>query len=390
MLALTRVRVLLAAFFASASASSLHSPAVYNNCTGNGPSPPTSADSTPFYAPQIRVNPLEVMNNGTGWEEWLVWAHTPLPDGTELLYSYKFVLGDPTSANISHYAFIGSAYFPNGTEYREIVHEEFKYAKYDNGGFKLSVGESSLTWDPEHEYWNASINANGLIIETYTEDVKPQVPYVPNYKGVPGLISEDFYSRIEVPRGHASGHIAFPWGEKYDVQAIGNIKHTWSNKIMADTISAYVRGSTYLPSLPSLPVTTVSWYQAWDTNGKEVQSMQFSLQPDGPEVTQDFRLQLTDVPDILTIVTSPKPEIVPPPFDYSELTLPFCGPGADFGDNKHQMTWKVWNNYKLTDFVDFAGGITTYRHVNMTGTIWYNGSAIDVAGGIGIVEVYHR
>jgi len=70
-----------------------------------------------------------------------------------------------------------------------------------------------------------------------------------------------------VPRGHSDGYMVFPWGLNYTVQSVGSLKHTWSDKVMADTLSAYVRGSTFLPNLPPLPVATVSWYQAWDPSG---------------------------------------------------------------------------------------------------------------------------
>jgi len=62
--------------------------------------------------------------------------------------------------------------------------------------------------------------------------------------------------------------MSFPWGLKYPVQSVGTIKHTWSYKIMADTLSALVRGSTFLPGTPTIPTATVSWFQAWDDAGK--------------------------------------------------------------------------------------------------------------------------
>jgi len=34
---------------------------------------------------------------------------------------------------------------------------------------------------------------------------------------------------------------------------------------MTDTISAHVRGSTFLPSIPLFPLVAVSWYPAWDS-----------------------------------------------------------------------------------------------------------------------------
>jgi len=59
----------------------------------------------------------------------------------------------------------------------------------------------------------------------------------------------------------------FPWGLNVTIGSVGTIKHSWSHKVLSDTISAYVRGSTFLPAVPPLPVTTVNWYQAWDCSG---------------------------------------------------------------------------------------------------------------------------
>ena len=37
---------------------------------------------------------------------------------------------------------------------------------------------------------------------------------------------------------------------------------------MADAISAYVRGTTFLPNTPPEPIVTYTWFQAWDNAGK--------------------------------------------------------------------------------------------------------------------------
>lgn len=39
---------------------------------------------------------------------------------------------------------------------------------------------------------------------------------------------------------------------------------------MADSISAFVRGSVFLPNLPPIPIGTLNWFQAWDNSGKGV------------------------------------------------------------------------------------------------------------------------
>lgn len=60
----------------------------------------------------------------------------------------------------------------------------------------------------------------------------------------------------------------FPWGLNVTIQSVGTLKHSWSNKVIADTVSSYIRGSTFLPSIPPLPIATVNWYQVWDNSGK--------------------------------------------------------------------------------------------------------------------------
>ena len=174
MLTFLRLSLFLAAFSAlvsSATVSSLTVPTVYNNCSGKDPNPlPTTLESAATYGPQVRVNPLKVGKNGTGWEEWLYAAHDLLPDGSELIYGYKWVLGDPTSANITHYAFIAWAYFPNGTYYREIIHgDTWEYEEKADGGFSFSLEGNSLTYDAANAFWNVSMNANGYIINSWTE-----------------------------------------------------------------------------------------------------------------------------------------------------------------------------------------------------------------------------
>jgi len=170
---LVYLHLLLAAFstlVSSQTTPSFTTPAVYNNCSGNYPlTLPSGAASTPFFKPQIRVNPLEINNNGTGWEEWLFLAHNRLADGSELIYSYKWALGDPTSANVSHHTFTAWAHFPDGTFHHQAVHDVFKYEENADGGFTYSIANNHLTWDPTHGFWNTSVNAGGWIIETHTE-----------------------------------------------------------------------------------------------------------------------------------------------------------------------------------------------------------------------------
>ena len=119
--------------------------------------------------------------------------------------------------------------------------------------------------------------------------------------------------------------------------------------------------------------------------------MQFLIAPDGaPPDGQLFRVQITDAPKVLSVVTTPKPTSLPLSYDSTELTLPMCGTGADFDHTDQKMVWKTANMFNVFTFVDLAGGTTLYQHVNMTGVVWFDGVATEIAGGIGVVEVYHR
>jgi hypothetical protein len=129
---------------------------------------------------------------------------------------------------VSHHTFAAWAYFPNGTFYRQIVHDEFTYEEYEDGGFACSIADNHLSWDPAEGIWTTSINA-------IPSSVEPNIPFAPDYDSVPGQISKDFFSRIDVPRGHSDGYLTFPWGLNITIQSVGTLKHTWSNKIMADT-----------------------------------------------------------------------------------------------------------------------------------------------------------
>ena len=71
--------------------------------------------------------------------------------------------------------------------------------------------------------------------------------------------------------------MVFPWGLNVTLQSVGTLKHSWSHKVISDTISAYVRGSTFLPAVPPLPVATVNWFQAWDCSGKGLSLSRFEV-----------------------------------------------------------------------------------------------------------------
>ena len=118
--------------------------------------------------------------------------------------------------------------------------------------------------------------------------------------------------------------------------------------------------------------------------------MQFLVQPDNSPEGQVFRLQVTDVPEILSIATTPKPAPLSLTLTNTELAVPMCGSGVDFEKTDQKMTWKATAFRNLFNLVDRSGGVTSYQEVNMTGSVWFNGAPVEIVGGIGVVEVYRR
>jgi len=164
--------LLLSAFTALVSAKPISSPGkntVYNNCSGDYTHSVPNDVGTGYYAAQVHVKPEDVFKNGTGWEEWLFMAHNPLPDGSEVIYGYKWVWGDPTSGNFSHKAFIGFAYFSNGTYFRQIDRGTSDYQEHPDGGFTVSVVDNHISWDPKQAQWHISVNSGGFVVDEYIE-----------------------------------------------------------------------------------------------------------------------------------------------------------------------------------------------------------------------------
>ena len=201
--------------------------------------------------------------------------------------------------------------------------------------------------------------------------------------------------------------MTFPWGLDVTVQSVGSLKHTWSNKFMADTLSAYTRGSTFTVEDTPSPITTVTWYQAWDTSGNgsfvfsltithilngyaEINSMHFLLQLDYSSDGEVCRLQITEAPEILSIVTTPKPASIHLSYTCTGLALPMCGSGICSKHTHQRMIRKASNLYTMFTLVDVAGGVMLYQLVNVTVIIWFDGTPKDVSGGSGVVDVYHR
>jgi len=280
---------------------------------------------------------------------------------------------------------------------------------------------NGFTWDHVQGSWRISVNVEGFIIETRrsvsnplpfslffprdlpARSVEPGLPFASNHRSVSGQVADGLFSRMDIPRAHMTGYMVLPSGHNITLdRGIGTLKHTWSHRPMADRLSAYVRGTGFI----SDPPATVNWYQAWDLPGNgmydlslpwhvfstrvaEIDSMQL-LQPGGPPGSQVSRIQITDDPEILNIVTTPTPTSLPLSHNNTEITLPMCGPGADFENTDRKMTWKVTGDRDLFEFVDSAGGVTLCGMGHSTTVLWVNGTSQESSNGRGFIEVYRR
>ena len=86
----------------------------------------------------------------------------------------------------------------------------------------------------------------------------------------------------------------------------------------------------------------------------------------------NFRPQIADGPEILSVVMTPKPVSLPLSYSGTELTLPMYGSGLDLEHNRQQITWMTGNLYAEFNLVNFAGGVTLYRKVIVTGTVRFD------------------
>ena len=115
--------------------------------------------------------------------------------------------------------------FPNYVFYRWVVHDVFKYEKHTDGGFTYSIADDHLIWGPAYGLWNASVNRGAGSSKPIPQDepatrfpvwdspktipcsYEPDIPFAPDYKSVPGLISDGIFRRIDIPRSHTNGYV---------------------------------------------------------------------------------------------------------------------------------------------------------------------------------------
>jgi hypothetical protein len=121
----------------------------------------------------------------------------------------------------------------------------------------------------------------------------------------------------------------------------------------------------------------------------EIDSMQSLIQPHGSPDGQGLRLQITDAPQVFSIVTTPTPASLPLSCNSTALALPLCGSEVDF-EKTDEMSWKATNAFNLFNFADSAGGVKLCQRASMSAVVWVNGTLREVGGGIGVVEVHHR
>jgi hypothetical protein len=121
--------------------------------------------------------------------------------------------------------------------------------------------------------WKGSVDAEVSIVEARTEkrvfspcafllrcspetvscSVKPSVLFAPCYNSISGDLS-----RVGgVSHGHSDGYMPFSWGLDIAVQSVETLKRMRSDKVVANTFSVDVCGSTFPPDTPLPPSTAI-------------------------------------------------------------------------------------------------------------------------------------
>ena len=254
----------------------LHVPPVINNCSGTTrPHLPNQIAAAPGYAPQLP-------SQGAGFEEWVIVVEGSVDDENPLIFA-RWGRGDTAApdSNLENGIFAFFTNFDNGTTWMYFINGTLEYT--DVGGVKTwALEDNKLTFDGTTGSWSYSISYPGFSFNAqidmcarfqisisgypaYSHTVHhssppPGTPFTPVLNGQPGLLSDQLYTRVEIPRGDISGNVTFPWGLTYNgLLGTASLKHVWSTGPMQDSVDSYVRGVTYLPETPS--IQSVNWYQ---------------------------------------------------------------------------------------------------------------------------------
>ncbi|KIL00194.1 hypothetical protein PAXRUDRAFT_315241 [Paxillus rubicundulus Ve08.2h10] len=149
------------------------------NCTGHIPfsnvTVPNAADTLPQIIPSSRY----------GWEQWTLFMHGTFPA------ILRWTQGDPSSSTSG---------FTKG---------ELSYT-IDKNLNRIAVGENSLTWDPNAEWYNATVKVNGysMQLDTFSATLDSFHPNVAFYNGM--LDYAGWYGSVPLIRGHVVGSLDTP------------------------------------------------------------------------------------------------------------------------------------------------------------------------------------
>jgi len=293
----------------------------------------------------------------------------------------KWTRGDPaskTSNPLGLATFSLFNNFANGTTYSLSVQDKFVYTESNNVK-NMSIGGNYILWDGNYGVWNISIIADGFTFATTSVITEPYYPFVPRYEDKRALLVDGYHTSIDVPRGHMNGALRFPWGLEWIVMDVSTVKHSYAEKPIQKLLSSYTRGSTWLGNVP--PVSTVNWYHAESSTGKDVDAVFFAKQTvfnpilgvEGSPL--DLRYLMTDNHGLLNLTTA-------------SLNTSIVLPGCETQGNLPL----IWDTYPIVlrgTVEDSAGGVTQYLAINVSATLWFNNTSTYVLGGLGFIEVYN-
>ncbi|KAF8837856.1 hypothetical protein BDN67DRAFT_972409 [Paxillus ammoniavirescens] len=337
------------------------------NCTGHIPfsnvTVPNAADTLPQIAPSSR----------SGWEQWTLFMHGTFPA------ILRWTPGDPSSsASVpSDGKFELLIIGVNGTTVQGSTKGELSYTT-DKNLNRIAVGDNSLTWDSNAEWYNATVKMDGysMQLDAFSATLDSFHPNVAFYNGM--LDQAGWYGSVPLIRGHVVGSLDTPSKQTITLDGLAVMRHMFSDCALPKYINKYSAGTAW--GYSSTFYDTHVFYQTEATNGTVHDAAFLGRAIPTPGLQGVFSsawatYAITDDYNLYNLAVNPVAQKI-------NAAFPGCP-----NTNNISYTFNMSTSTLLGEFTDLGGGKTSYYAINGTTTAPLNG--LPVNGSLaGVFEEY--
>ncbi|KIJ64565.1 hypothetical protein HYDPIDRAFT_28502 [Hydnomerulius pinastri MD-312] len=342
------------------------------NCTGHvmasNVTVPNAADTLPQIASSSRL----------GWEQWDLFMHGTFP------MILRWTQGDPSTSmsapSAGKFEMLILDPNANGTLVHGSTTGRLSYTNDEN--FKqISLKDNSLTWDASAQWYNLTVSAGGysMTLNSFSSMLDTFHPNVEFYNGMldkaqgPG-----WFGSVPLPRGHASGYLDGPHGERTSLSGLTVMRHMFSQNALPNYINKYSMGTAW--GYSKAFYDTHVFYQTEATNGTvhDAAYLGRAIPTPGEQgifSTASAVYAITDDYTLYNLAVNPKAQ-----------TLDASFPGCP-STNNIAYVFNMSTSTMLGQFTDLGGGKTTYYAINGSTTAGFDGKPV-VGTLSGVFEEY--